>query len=58
MKWIKQDCYGNEQTWYSGDTLQKIRQATIDVCCADCMSFDDCKECPARKIIQIIESEI
>ena len=26
MKWIKQDCYGNEQVWYSEDAINKIAE--------------------------------
>lgn len=25
MKWIKKDCYGNEQVWYSGDVIEEIK---------------------------------
>ena len=31
MKWIKQDIYGNEQVWYSGDELQRYKNILIEI---------------------------
>ena len=50
MKWVKQDIYGNEQTWYSGDVIDRIYKIA-----KECNYLDDREA--LTDIVNIIESE-
>lgn len=56
MKWIV-DRIGKEQTWYSGDVIEKIKKACEqnekDSFCYDCIYEGGI----AKKVLQIVESE-
>ena len=32
MKWIKIDCFGNPQVWYSEDVILRIKELAIGYC--------------------------
>jgi len=60
MKWIKQDIYGNEQIWYSGDVIEKIKEE----CLNNALLYHQYGVTPVgmvnpviQRIYQIIESE-
>mgnify|MGYP007070235306 CR=1 FL=1 len=59
MKWVV-DKIGKEQTWYSGDVIEKIKNIILKACecCEDCNTEFDTKEwCEMHEILQIIKKE-
>lgn len=60
MKWVKKDIHGNEQTWYSGDVIEKIKKE----CLNNALLYHPCGFTSVgivnpviQRIYQIIESE-
>ncbi len=36
MIWVKKDCYGNEQVWYSQDTIKRMQAAFVKILEVSC----------------------
>lgn len=59
MKWVTTNYKGDEQIWYSGDVIRRIKEEILKHCNLECKRGNsvDCFDCCFDDMLHTIERE-
>jgi len=59
MKWVTTNYKGDEQIWYSGDVIRRIKEKILKHCNLECKRGNsvDCFDCCFDDMLHTIERE-